>query len=108
MLRRFAYDAFKPRDAGAHSVRRQPVDVAYLLKNGASYLMDDDDKKLCALVDGRRTLGEIIRASGLEPKHGRERHARQVDRGIVLAPRESAEAPPASVAPAGTASSTAA
>src|SRR5262245_54288796 len=97
VLRRFGYDAFKPRDPGATTVRRQPVDVAYLLKNGASYLMDDDDKRLLALVDGRRTLGEIVRASGLPSQHARERLARQIDRGIVLAPRESAEAPPATV-----------
>jgi hypothetical protein len=108
VLRRFGYDAFKPRDPGATTVHRQPVDVAYLLKNGASYLMDDDDKKLCALVDGHRTLGEIIRASGLPSQHARERLARQIDRGIVLAPREAAQAPPASVAPAGARSSTAA
>jgi hypothetical protein len=105
VYRRFGFDAL---DAGtalqqARSegrVRRADLDAAYLLKNGAAYAMDADDRKLTALVDGRRKLGEIIRASGLEPEHARSRLARLVDRGLVLAPREAADAPPASVAPA--------
>jgi len=98
---RFGYDAFKPRDASVTRVRREPVDIAYLLKNGASYLLDAEDRKLCALVDGRRPVGEVVRASGLDAAKARERLARMVDRAIVLAPREAAEAPPAAVAPAG-------
>jgi radical SAM superfamily enzyme YgiQ (UPF0313 family) len=99
--RNFGYDAFKPRPAEVAKVRREPVDIAYLLKNGASYVMDAADRKLCTLVNGQRPLGEVIRASGLDAKVARERLARLVDRAILLAPREAAEAPPASVAPAG-------
>lgn len=101
--RSFGYDAFKPRDPSVTRVPREPVEVAYLLKNGASYVMDADDRKLCALADGRRRLGEILRASGLDPAHARARLARMVDRAIVLAPRNAAQAPPAAVAPAGAA-----
>jgi hypothetical protein len=107
----FGFDAFQPRDqamAGAvegngsgASVPRADIDVAYLLKNGAAYSMDDDDKALCALVDGKRSIGEVLSASDLEQGHARARLARLVDRGIVLAPRESSAAPAASVAPAG-------
>jgi len=93
VLRRFAYDATLPRDDTAGNVKRGEVDVAYLLKNGASYVMDDDDKKLCALVDGRRSLAEVITQSGLDSDQARRRLARQVDRGIVLAPREASTAP---------------
>src|SRR5262245_50084945 len=101
ILRKFGYDAFKRRDPAVTQVRREPVDIAYLLKNGASYLMDAEDRKLCALVDGRRPLGEVVRASGLEAGKARERLARMVDRAILLAPRDDGEAPPAAVAPAG-------
>lgn len=93
VLRRFGYDATLKRDESQATVKRGEVDVAFLLKNGSSYVMDADDKKLCALVDGRRTLGEIIAASGLDSEHARQRLGRQVDRGIVLAPRESSRAP---------------
>jgi len=99
--RRFGYDAFKPRDPSVTSLRRAPVDIAYLLKNGASYVMDVEDKKLLALVDGKRPLGEVVRGSGLDAGKARERLARMIDRAILLAPRDSAEAPPAAVAPAG-------
>jgi radical SAM superfamily enzyme YgiQ (UPF0313 family) len=121
VLRRFGFDAFRPRDealaAAANgtgagngsgsghsepaSVARADIDVAYLLKNGAAYPMDAEDKQLCALVDGRRAIGEVLRASGLAPDQARTRLARLVDRGIVLAPREAATAPAASVVPAG-------
>jgi hypothetical protein len=77
------------------------VDIAYLLKNGASYLMDEADRKLSGLVDGRRPLGDVVRMSGLPVAAARERLARMVDRAILLAPRGSADAPPAAVAPAG-------
>jgi anaerobic magnesium-protoporphyrin IX monomethyl ester cyclase len=99
--RKFGYDAFKPRDKSTASVRREPVDIAYLLKNGASYLMDEADRKLSALVDGQRPLGDVVRMSGLPAAAARERLARMVDRAILLAPRDDSEAPPAAVAPAG-------
>jgi hypothetical protein len=93
VMRRFGYDATLPREETEASVKRGEVDVAFLLKNGASYVMDDADKKLCALVDGRRSVGEVIAQSGLDPQHARDRLARQIDRGIVLAPREASLAP---------------
>ncbi|HVQ23932.1 MAG TPA: radical SAM protein, partial [Planctomycetota bacterium] len=102
--RRFGFDVFEPaqalQQAAGGKIRRADVDTCYLLKNGAAYAMDADDRKLTALVDGRRTLGEIIRASSLDPQHARARLGRLVNRGLVLAPRESADAPPASIAPA--------
>jgi hypothetical protein len=101
ILRNFGYDAFKPRPAEVSRVRREPVDIAYLLKNGASYVMDEADRKLCSLVDGRRPLGEVVRGSGLDGRLARERLARMVDRAILLAPRDRSEAPPAAVSPAG-------
>ncbi|MGQ0552281.1 MAG: B12-binding domain-containing radical SAM protein [Planctomycetota bacterium] len=101
---RFGYDAFEPRPATAGPIRRSEIDVAYLLKNGASYRMDADDRTLCGLVDGHRALGEVLRASGLQAEHGRKRLARLIDRGIVLAPRDSAEAPPAAARATGVSS----
>jgi hypothetical protein len=100
VMRRFGYDATMPRDESQDTVKRGEVDVAFLLKNGASHVMDDDDKKLCALVDGHRSLGDIIAQSGLDPVLARQLLALQVDRGIVLAPRESSRAPmPTTTAP---------
>ncbi len=98
--RRFGFDAFAPR-TGEGNVQRADVDVAYLLKNGAAYAMDADDQKLVGLVDERRSIGQILKASGLHPDQARRRLARLVDRGIVLAPREASSAPVAGTAPAG-------
>jgi anaerobic magnesium-protoporphyrin IX monomethyl ester cyclase len=109
VMRRFGYDGTQPFTPGAATMKRAEVDVAYLLKNGQTYTLDADDKRLIALVDGRRTLGQVLLEAttageagpALASGHARSRLARLVDRGIVLAPRDSAEAPPAATKPAG-------
>ncbi len=95
----YNFDALSGLPEGTDAVDRKPTEVVWLLKNGQIYTLDEVETKLVALVDGKHTLGEIIAQSGVDADEARERLGRLVNRSIIVAPRESSEAPAASLSP---------
>ncbi len=98
----YNYDAtldFTPGDDG--KMVQHPVEVVSLLKNGQTYKLDDFDKRLLELVDGKRSIAEVI-ASFDEADRTlvREKIEQMINRAITPAPREAAAAPQAAIAPA--------
>ena len=97
---RYHFNALKPPAEGQTVIERDPLELLVLQKNGQSYQLDATDKRLMQLVDGKRNVGEVIAAAGGEAGEMRARLGRMVNRSLVVAPRDAAAAPAASVSPA--------
>ncbi len=99
--RQYQYNAMADVPTDGADVAPSPVTALMLLKNGQTWVLDEFEQSLVDLVDGKRSIADILATVGDEQ---RERAlaclAGLVDRALLLAPRDSAAAPPASVAPA--------
>jgi hypothetical protein len=99
-LAHFNFNPLAELQQGQAVVERDPTEIMLLLKNGDSYMLDDEDRALVELVDGQRNMGAIVAAAGGDANEMRDRLGRLINRSIVLAPRDSAAAPAATTAPA--------
>ncbi len=94
VVKQYNFDATKvgPSEKGV-SVERDPVEVMFLLKNGQTYRLDALDKTIMSLVDGHRSIQQILEAIDTEDQGlAAEKIEQMINRAMAVAPRDSAMA----------------